>query len=70
MKGKNYNERPSFIQYDDEKLEHVEAGPDYGQPWSSSNAWIELFSKEYPEYVAEVMNKILGNKVRVDSSRD
>jgi hypothetical protein len=68
MNGKNSDKSSSFVPYDDENLEHVSAGPDYGQPWSSSNAWTEVRSKKYPEFVAEVMDKILSNKIRIDSS--
>lgn len=69
MKGKNSGKSPSFIPYDDNKLEHVSAGPDYGQPWSSSCAWHETSSVEYPEYVSEVLEKIFNHKVRIDSTR-
>ncbi len=47
-----------FVPYDDNNIEHVMAGPDYGQPESSS-AWNEVDSFEYPDYVAEVEEKIL-----------
>jgi hypothetical protein len=54
---------PTFIPYDDENLEHVMAGPDYGQPNSSSNAWTELDSKEYPDFVEEISFKIIKHPV-------
>ena len=50
---------PIFIPYDDNNIEHVMAGPDYGQPNSSSTAWTELDSKEYPDFVCEIFYKIL-----------
>ena len=31
---RNKNLKPEFVQYDDNNIEHVLAGPDYGQPWS------------------------------------
>ena len=52
---------PIFIPYDDNNMEHVMAGPDYGQPNSSSTAWTELQSKEYTEFVREISSKILKN---------
>lgn len=61
MKDKNPDGRSGFVPYDDNNLEHVSAGPDYGQPWSSSNAWVESGSKEYPHYVEEIQKKILNN---------
>jgi len=50
-----------FVEYDDNNMEHVMAGPDYGQPESGSKetAWSELSSREYPEYVSAVRRKIL-----------
>jgi hypothetical protein len=52
---------PIFIPYDDENMEHVTAGPDYGQTDSGSKetAWSELDSKEYPKYVSEIASMIL-----------
>lgn len=69
MKDKNSNDDPKFVPYDDNNLEHVLAGPDYGQPDSSSHGWTELDSKEYPDYVSELGYKILKHpllKVSVD----
>jgi len=48
-----------FVEYDDNNMEHVLAGPDYGQP-DSSSAWNEIDSIEYPDYVAEIEEKILA----------
>ena len=59
------DEPPNFIPYDDENLEHVLAGPDYGQPESSSHAWTELDSKEYPDYVLEVASKIIRHPIKI-----
>jgi hypothetical protein len=69
MKGKNSNKSPSFVPYDDDKLEHASAGPDYGQPWSSSHAWHETSSKEYPKFVVEIINRLLSNPVKIASTR-
>ncbi len=62
MKGKSLN-HPIFIPYDDENLEHVSAGADYGQPESGSKKtyWTELDSKEFPDLVVEISEKILKN---------
>lgn len=54
---------PIFIPYDDDNMEHVMAGPDYGQPNSSSTAWTELDSKEYPDFVNEISFKILSHPI-------
>jgi hypothetical protein len=66
MKHNSSNYEPKFVPYDDGNLAHVAAGPDYGQPWSSS-AWTELDSEEYSEYLNEVCTGILHNKVKVVS---
>ena len=59
MNGKNIFDDSIFVPYDDNNIEHVMAGPDYGQPGSSS-ALTELDSLEYPDYVSEVEQKILN----------
>ena len=63
MKHNNSDDGPMFIPYDDNNMEHVMAGPDYGQPNSSSTAWTEKDSLEYPEFVKEVSSKILQHSV-------
>ena len=35
-----------FVQYNDNNINHILNGPDYGQPWSYKNAWTELDSIE------------------------
>ena len=64
MKSNSSHNEPIFVPYDDENLAHVLAGPDYGQPESSS-AWTELDSEEYPDYFKEVCDSIIHNKVKV-----
>jgi len=59
------DEPPNFIPYDDENLEHVLAGPRYGQPESSSHAWTELDSREYIDYVLEVASKIIRHPIKI-----
>ena len=59
MRNHQRSYAPVFVPYNDEKLEHVMAGPDYGQPNSASNAWTELDSKEYPDFVIDLSFKIL-----------
>jgi len=63
MKAKKSDDDSVFIPYDDENLSHVLAGPDYGQPESGSKekAWSELYSKEYPQFVSEICEKLLKN---------
>lgn len=58
MRHNNINDESMFVPYDDDNIAHVLAGPDYGQI-DSSSAWTELDSVEYPEYIAEVEEKIL-----------
>ena len=53
---KNYN--PIFVQYNDNDINHVLCGPDYGQI-DSSSAWNEYSSIEYPDYINEIEKKIL-----------
>lgn len=52
-------DEPIFVPYDDNNIEHVKNGPDYGQI-NSSSAWCECDSDEYPDYVLEIENKILA----------
>lgn len=56
--SKKSNDDPVFVPYDDNNMAHVMAGPDYGQPESSS-AWTELDSNEYEDYVLEIEKRIL-----------
>ena len=42
---KNTNSENEFVTYDDNNLEHVLAGPDYGQPWG--DGWSVETSFEY-----------------------
>jgi len=53
------NDNSVFVPYDDNNIEHVLAGPDYGQPESSS-AWSEIDSIEYSDYVSDIEEKILA----------
>ncbi len=59
MNSKKSIDDSVFVPYDDNNIEHVMAGPDYGQPESSS-AWNEIDSLEYPDYVADIEEKILA----------
>lgn len=68
MKGKKLEDPgPSFIQYDDENIEHVLAGPDYGQidTGSNSTAWTEMESKEYNDFVDYLTDKIIRRKIKI-----
>ena len=58
MKHTKHSDVPVFVEYNDNSLEHVLAGPDYGQPESRS-CWREIDSQEYPDYVDEVRQQIL-----------
>lgn len=42
MKTKTYNTEPKTIEFDDDNLDHVLAGPEYGQPWGCWNGWEEI----------------------------
>lgn len=61
MKHKPSDDVPIFIPYDDDNMEHVMAGPDYGQVDSGSkeSCWTELDSKEYPDFVSDLATQIL-----------
>ena len=59
MNSKKTSDDSVFVPYDDNNIEHVLAGPDYGQI-DSSSAWNEIDSLEYPNYVAEIEEKILA----------
>ena len=66
MRRNNSEDDPSFIEYDDDNMEHVLAGPDYGQP-NSASAWSEIDSSEYPSYVNDIKNKILSRRFKITS---
>ena len=66
MRRNNSGNDPVFIEYDDENIEHVSNGPDYGQT-NSSSAWEEIDSIEYPSYVTEMKNKILSRRFKIIS---
>lgn len=67
MKGKKSDNGPTFIPFDDENIEHVMSGPDYGQvdTGSKSTAWTEMESDEYEDYVDYITEKIINRKVKV-----
>ena len=70
MKHKN-SDGSIFIPYNDDNMEHVIAGPDYGQIDSGSKetAWSELESREFPDFVSDLSSKILKHpllKILVD----
>ena len=59
---------PSFVPYDDENIEHVMAGVDYGQTASyphTSSTWDETDSSEYPDYVSHICDKISRNRIKI-----
>jgi len=58
MNSKNTSDNSEFVPYDDNNIEHVLAGNDYGQV-NSSSAWNECDSVEYPDYVNEITEQIL-----------
>lgn len=64
MKHEMSESDPIFVPYDDNNMEHVMAGPQYGQVDSGSKdtAWSEMESKEYPDYVSEIVTKILNHR--------
>lgn len=43
------NSNQEFVVYNDNNLEHVLAGPDYGQPWT--NSWTE------ENHIENIINK-------------
>lgn len=61
MKHEKSNDDPILVPYDDNNMEHVNAGPDYGQVDSGSKeyGWTELDSKEYPDFVSYLALQIL-----------
>ena len=67
MKHKSSDDGPNFIPYDDENLDHVMAGPDYGQvdTGSKSTAWTEIDSAEYDDYVDYMTEKIINKKIKI-----
>ena len=64
---KSDSDGPIFIPYDDENIEHVLAGPDYGQvdTGSKSTAWSELDSKEYEDFVEYLAERIISKKIKI-----
>lgn len=56
MKHTEYNIEPIFEPYNDENIQHVLAGPDYGQPWgegwteeSTTDWWLDKWDRETVE---------------------
>ena len=64
MKSKSTDSEPIFVPYDDENMSHALAGPDYGQT-NSSSAWSVIDSIEFPDFVKEIGQKIVLNKVTI-----
>lgn len=46
MKHKIHEKEPIMEEYDDNNIQHVLAGPEYGQPWADS--WIDWKEDYYP----------------------
>lgn len=67
MKNKNSDGGLNFVPYDDENIEHVFAGPDYGQvdTGSKSTAWTEIDSEEYSDYLCHITEKIINRKIKI-----
>ena len=67
MKNKNSDDGPNFIPYDDENIDHVMSGPDYGQvdTGSKSTAWSEIDSEEYDDYLWYISKKIINRKIKI-----
>ncbi len=59
--------KQKFVEYDDENIEHVMAGPDYGQvdTGSKSMAWSEMDSKQYENFVDYITEKIISRKIKI-----
>lgn len=68
MKTNHLDEIPEFVEFNDENLEHVLAGPDYGQPWHLEHGWTELDSVEYSDFYDSLSQKILTNHVNIEKS--
>lgn len=64
MKTHKCNRKSSFVVYNDNDINHVSAGPIYGQPWRGSDqVWEEIESDQYCDFVAEVQELILRRGV-------
>lgn len=59
MKARKNNNKPNFVRFNDGKIEHVTAGPEYGQPWKTQTVWDEFESVEYAGWVEEIQSAIL-----------
>jgi hypothetical protein len=64
------NIKPIFIPYDDENIDHVMCGYDYGQidTGSKCSFWNEIDSPEYNDFVDYITEKIISRKVRIFKS--
>ena len=67
MKGKKSIDGPIFVEYDDNNLDHISNGPDYGQidTGSKSTFWNEIDSPEYNDFVDYLTERIINRKVRI-----
>jgi len=41
MKNKTYNVEEITVEFNDNNIKHVLAGPNYGQPWGDWDGWEE-----------------------------
>jgi len=54
------NNKKRWVQYNDNNIKHVIAGPEYGQPWrGAGTVWAEYESPEYISWVEEIQSAIL-----------
>jgi hypothetical protein len=58
MNSKCSSDDSIFVPYDDNNIEHIKNGPDYGQV-DGINAWNETSSSEYVDYISEIEEKII-----------
>ena len=60
MKTHKHNRKSSFVVYNDNDINHVSAGPIYGQPWrGTEQVWEEIESEQYYDFVLEIQELIL-----------
>jgi len=69
MKTKNDDEDGAaeiFIPYNDDNIQHVLAGPEYGQPWRTGHvAWNEFDSIEFKDMVEAIQRSINAKRIRI-----
>ena len=66
MEDRLHNKKSKLIEFDDNNIEHVTSGPEYGQPWrGKQQVWEEIESDQFVELVEQIQNSIRARRIRI-----